>query len=168
MQPTLCARCHKNMAVIFITKIENNQSQNEGLCLSCAREMHIKPVDDIISKMGLTDEDLESLSGGDALGQPLGDGGLAHARLADETGVVLLAAVEDLDNAFQLLAPADHLIQLAVPGPLGQGQAVVFQKLFLVAPALAVGLVRSGPRVGAGGGISAVVHLPLGAAEQAV
>ncbi len=51
------------MAVIFITKIENNQSHNEGLCLSCAKELHIKPVDDIISKMGLSDEDLESLSG---------------------------------------------------------------------------------------------------------
>ncbi len=63
MQPTLCARCHKNMAVIFITKIENNQTRNEGLCLSCAKELHIKPVDDIISKMGLTDEDLENLSG---------------------------------------------------------------------------------------------------------
>ena len=63
MQPTLCARCHKNMAVIFITKIENNQSRNEGLCLSCARELHIKPVDDIISKMGLSDEDLETFSG---------------------------------------------------------------------------------------------------------
>ena len=63
MQPTLCARCHKNMAVIFITKIENGQSHNEGLCLSCARELHIKPVDDIISKMGLSDEDLENLSG---------------------------------------------------------------------------------------------------------
>ncbi len=58
MQPTLCARCHKNMAVIFITKIENNQTNNEGLCLSCARELHIKPVDDIISKMGLSDEEL--------------------------------------------------------------------------------------------------------------
>ena len=46
MQPTLCARCHKNMAVVFITKIENNQTKNEGLCLSCARELHIKPVDD--------------------------------------------------------------------------------------------------------------------------
>ena len=53
MQPTLCARCKKNVAVIFITKIENGVSQNQGLCLSCAREMHIKPVDDIISKMGL-------------------------------------------------------------------------------------------------------------------
>ncbi len=72
MQPALCARCHKNMAVIFITKIENNQSKNEGLCLSCARELHIKPVDDIISKMGLTDEDLENLSG--EMTSALGDG----------------------------------------------------------------------------------------------
>ncbi len=74
MQPTLCARCHKNMAVIFITKIENNQTRNEGLCLSCAKELHIKPVDDIISKMGLTDEDLENLSGEmtSALGGPEG------------------------------------------------------------------------------------------------
>ena len=74
MQPTLCARCHKNMAVVFITKIENNQSKNEGLCLSCARELHIKPVDDIIARMGLTDEDIESLSGEmtTALGNPEG------------------------------------------------------------------------------------------------
>jgi len=74
MQPTLCARCHKNMAVVFITKIENNQTKNEGLCLSCARELHIKPVDDIISRMGLTDEDIESLSGEmtTALGSPEG------------------------------------------------------------------------------------------------
>ncbi len=50
MQPTLCARCHKNMAVVFITKIENNQSHNEGLCLSCARELPIKPVEDIKAK----------------------------------------------------------------------------------------------------------------------
>ena len=62
MQPTLCARCKKNVAVIFITKIENGQSTNEGLCLKCARELKIKPVDDIIQKMGLTDDDLENLS----------------------------------------------------------------------------------------------------------
>jgi len=63
MQPTLCSRCGKNPAVIFITKIENNQTKNEGLCLKCAREMHIKPVDDVIEKMGLTDEDIDSFSG---------------------------------------------------------------------------------------------------------
>ena len=63
MQPTLCARCKKNMAVIFITRIENNESRNEGLCLKCARELHIKPVDDVIEKMGLSDDDLESITG---------------------------------------------------------------------------------------------------------
>ena len=63
MQPTMCSRCGKNVAVIFITKIEGGQTKNEGLCLKCARELHIKPVDDVINKMGISDEDLESLSG---------------------------------------------------------------------------------------------------------
>jgi len=62
MQPTICARCRRNPAVIFITRIENGQSSNEGICLKCAREMNIKPVEDIIKRMGLTDEDLESLT----------------------------------------------------------------------------------------------------------
>ena len=62
MKPTLCARCHKNMAVVFINRIENGQSHQEGLCLKCARELHIKPIDDIISKMGINDEDLDGLS----------------------------------------------------------------------------------------------------------
>ena len=63
MEPTICARCKKNIAVIFITKIEGNETKNEGLCLNCARELHIKPVDDMINKMGLSDEDIESLQG---------------------------------------------------------------------------------------------------------
>ena len=63
MQPTMCSRCGKNVAVVFITKIENGQTKNEGLCLKCARELHIKPVDDVIEKMGISDEDLESISG---------------------------------------------------------------------------------------------------------
>ena len=62
MQPTLCARCKKNIAVIYITKIENGTSKNEGLCLKCARELHIKPVDDVIAKIGLSDEELDGLS----------------------------------------------------------------------------------------------------------
>ena len=52
MQPTMCSRCGKNVAIVFITKIENGQTKNEGLCLKCARELHIKPVDDVINKMG--------------------------------------------------------------------------------------------------------------------
>ena len=62
MQPTLCSRCHKNMAVVFINRIENGKSQQEGLCLKCARELHIKPIDDMIAKMGISDEELESLT----------------------------------------------------------------------------------------------------------
>ena len=63
MRPTICTRCGKNVAVVFITKIEAGQTKNEGLCLKCARELHIKPVDDVINKMGLSDEDLEGLTG---------------------------------------------------------------------------------------------------------
>ena len=62
MRPTLCSRCKRNAAVIFITKIENGTSSNEGICLKCAREMNIKPVEDIIRRMGLSDEDLENLT----------------------------------------------------------------------------------------------------------
>ena len=62
MQPTICARCKKNVAMIFITKVENGVQKNEGLCLKCARELHIKPVDDMIAKMGLSDEELDGLT----------------------------------------------------------------------------------------------------------
>ena len=63
MQPTMCSRCGKNVAVVFITKIEGGQTKNEGLCLKCARELHIKPIDDVINKMGISDEELDSLTG---------------------------------------------------------------------------------------------------------
>ena len=63
MKPTLCTKCKKNMAVVFITKIDNGQTINEGYCLKCAKELGLKPVDDMISRMGLTDEDLDNLSG---------------------------------------------------------------------------------------------------------
>ena len=62
MQPALCSRCKKNAAVIFITKLENGTTQNEGLCLKCAKDLGIKPIDDMMKKMGITDEDLESLT----------------------------------------------------------------------------------------------------------
>ena len=64
MQTAMCSRCGKNIAVIFITKIDgNNSTKNEGLCLKCARELHIKPVDDIMKRFGISEEDLDNLSG---------------------------------------------------------------------------------------------------------
>ena len=60
MKPTLCSRCKKNVAVVFITRLDPNgqNSHNEGLCLKCARELNIRPVTDMIEKMGLSDEEL--------------------------------------------------------------------------------------------------------------
>ena len=58
-----CARCGKRPAVVFITRMENNNTFNEGLCLVCAKELGIKPVDDILKKMGMSDEDVENMSG---------------------------------------------------------------------------------------------------------
>lgn len=63
MQAKMCSRCGKNVAVVFITKLEGGVQKNEGLCLKCARELHIKPVDEMIEKMGISDEDLDNLSG---------------------------------------------------------------------------------------------------------
>ena len=63
MKPTLCSRCKKNLAVVFITKIDGGKTVNEGLCLKCAKEMGFKPVDDMIERMGLSEDDLENLNG---------------------------------------------------------------------------------------------------------
>jgi len=63
MQPSLCSKCHKNVAIVFITRMDQaGQSQNEGLCLRCAKELNIKPVTDMIDKMGMSDEELEGLT----------------------------------------------------------------------------------------------------------
>ena len=63
MQPTLCSRCKKNVAVVFISKLEGDRTVNEGLCLKCAKEIGLPQVDDMMKRMGISDEDLETLSG---------------------------------------------------------------------------------------------------------
>jgi len=62
MRPTICTRCKKNVAVIFITKVENGKSSNEGLCLKCAKELKIGPVEDLMQRLNLTDEDLDNIT----------------------------------------------------------------------------------------------------------
>ncbi|MDO4668202.1 MAG: ATP-dependent Clp protease ATP-binding subunit, partial [Butyricicoccus pullicaecorum] len=65
MQMPMCSRCGKNVAVIFITKMDPNHADNttqEGLCLKCARTLGIKPLDQMMDQMGLNDEALEMLS----------------------------------------------------------------------------------------------------------
>ena len=62
MQPQLCSRCKKNIAVVFITRQENGQNVNEGLCLKCAKNLGLPQVDEMMRRMGITDEDLDTIS----------------------------------------------------------------------------------------------------------
>ena len=58
----MCARCHKRVAVVFITRLENGETKNEGICLKCARELGIKPIDDILKKRGITNEEFDQMA----------------------------------------------------------------------------------------------------------
>lgn len=62
MQPKLCTKCKKNIAVVFITKMENGVTMNEGYCLRCARSLGIPQIDDVVKQMGFSEEDLDTLS----------------------------------------------------------------------------------------------------------
>ena len=57
----LCVRCKKRTAVVFVQRMENGKPIQEGHCLTCAREMHIQPVDDLMKRFGVSDQDLENM-----------------------------------------------------------------------------------------------------------
>ena len=62
MQPKMCTKCKKNIAVVFITKIENGATLNEGYCLKCARGLGVPQIDQTIKQMGISEEDLDMLT----------------------------------------------------------------------------------------------------------
>ena len=62
MKMQLCARCRKRPAMVFITRLENEKSVNEGICLLCAKELGIKPVNDMLRSMGISDEEISGMS----------------------------------------------------------------------------------------------------------
>ena len=62
MNSMLCSRCKKRMAVVFVTRMEGDKTVNEGLCLQCAKELGIKPVEDLMNKMGISGDELEAIS----------------------------------------------------------------------------------------------------------
>ncbi len=68
----LCSRCKKRSAVIFITKMENNETVNEGLCIKCAKELGIKPISQMIDQMGISDEELDDMC--QQMNDMMGDG----------------------------------------------------------------------------------------------
>lgn len=62
MQPKLCSRCKKNVAVVFISRLDGDNTVNEGLCLRCAKDLGLPQVDDMMKRMGISDDDLETLN----------------------------------------------------------------------------------------------------------
>ena len=62
MQPTLCSRCKKNVAEVYISRMENGQTVNEGLCLKCAAQLALPQVEDMMKRMGISPDDLEGLN----------------------------------------------------------------------------------------------------------
>ena len=62
MQPTLCSRCKKNVAVVFISRMDGENTINEGLCLKCAKDLGLPQVNEMMKRMGISDEDLETIS----------------------------------------------------------------------------------------------------------
>ena len=70
MQPKLCTKCKKNIAVVFITKIEAGKTLNEGYCLKCARSLGIPQIDEAVKQMGISEDDLDLLA--DEMGNMFG------------------------------------------------------------------------------------------------
>ena len=62
MQPKMCTKCKKNIAVVFITKMENGVTMNEGYCLKCARGLGIPQIDAAVKHMGISEEELDTLT----------------------------------------------------------------------------------------------------------
>ena len=62
MHMPLCSRCHKNVAVVFISKMEEGGASNEGYCLKCAKELGLKPIDGLMRQMGITEDDLDQIT----------------------------------------------------------------------------------------------------------
>ncbi|MEF9976032.1 MAG: ATP-dependent Clp protease ATP-binding subunit, partial [Oscillospiraceae bacterium] len=67
----LCIRCNKRPAIVFVQKLENGEQKSEGYCLSCAREIGIKPVDDLMKQFGISEQDLSGVE--DRFASMLGD-----------------------------------------------------------------------------------------------
>ncbi|HPE95758.1 MAG TPA: ATP-dependent Clp protease ATP-binding subunit, partial [Bacillota bacterium] len=62
MNLRLCSRCKQRVAVVFVTRIEGKESFNEGLCIKCAKELGIKPISDIMDKLGVSEDDLDAMT----------------------------------------------------------------------------------------------------------
>ncbi len=88
----LCSRCKKRQAVVFVTNNNSKDAPTTGYCLTCAKELGIKPVEDLIKKMGISDDDLEAVQDQmNTLMQNMGEGGDMSALMEQLGGAENLA-----------------------------------------------------------------------------
>ena len=95
----LCSRCGKRQAVVFVSNTNSKDAPTVGYCLTCAKELGIKPVEDLISKMGISDEDLENVQDQmNSLMQNMGENG-DISQLMEQLGADNLAEQMDQFDA---------------------------------------------------------------------
>ena len=103
MQPKLCTKCKKNIAVVFITKVENGVAMNEGFCLRCARSLGIPQIDAAVKQMGFSEEDLDNLS--DEMSNMFGQN---EAQDEDEESESRTATFPMLNQLFSQMNPGKN------------------------------------------------------------
>ena len=91
----LCVRCKKRPAIVFVQKLEGGEAKSEGYCLSCARELGIKPVDDIMKQFGISDQDLEAME--ERFSGMMENGDMDPAAMMQQLG--MMAPQDDADAA---------------------------------------------------------------------
>lgn len=104
MRNIMCSRCKKNIAVVFISRVDGEKTVNEGICLKCARELGIKPINQIMEQMGITPEDLDNMSNEmlDVIGDPEGETGLEISDDSDDEDTSgKTSTFPFLDNVFR-------------------------------------------------------------------
>ena len=90
----LCVRCKKRPAIVFVQKLEAGEAKSEGYCLSCARELGIKPVDDIMKQFGISDQDLEAME--ERFAGMMENGDMDPAAMMQQLG--MMAPQDDVDG----------------------------------------------------------------------
>ena len=90
----LCVRCKKRPAIVFVQKLEAGEAKSEGYCLSCARELGIKPVDDIMKQFGISDQDLEAME--ERFAGMMENGDMDPAAMIQQLG--MMAPQDDADG----------------------------------------------------------------------
>ena len=110
MQPKMCSKCKKNIAVVFITKVENGVTMNEGYCLKCARSLGIPQIDQAVKQMGISEEDLDMLS--DEMSSMFGQKDDSDSSDDDE--------IDSQTATFPLLNQLSAEIPIRPPSPSGR------------------------------------------------